>query len=74
MRDATLEFESTLTDRYQTTAPTAVRQALRLGKRDRIRYRSGCQRFRLSSRGACCSWWPIHRSIWMRRWIQPVTL
>lgn len=39
MRDSTLELESTLTDRYQTTVPTAVRQALRLGKRDRIRYR-----------------------------------
>lgn len=35
---ATLELESTLTDRYQTTVPGAVRRALRLGKRDRIRY------------------------------------
>ena len=35
---ATLELESTLTDRYQTTVPDAVRRALRLGKRDRIRY------------------------------------
>jgi antitoxin PrlF len=34
----TLELESTLTDRYQTTVPDAVRRALRLGKRDRIRY------------------------------------
>ena len=39
MRDPALELESTLTDRYQTTVPTAVRQALRLQKRDRIRYR-----------------------------------
>ena len=35
---ASLELESTLTDRYQTTVPNAVRRALRLGKRDRIRY------------------------------------
>ena len=35
---ATLELESTLTDRYQTTVPGAVRRALKLGKRDRIRY------------------------------------
>lgn len=35
---ATLELESTLTDRYQTTVPNAVRRALGLGKRDRIRY------------------------------------
>lgn len=34
----TLEVESSLTDRYQTTVPDAVRRALRLGKRDRIRY------------------------------------
>ena len=33
-----IELESTLTDRYQTTVPDAVRRALRLGKRDRIRY------------------------------------
>lgn len=32
------EAESTLTDRYQTTVPEAVRQALGLGKRDKIRY------------------------------------
>jgi len=31
-------LESTLTDRYQTTVPTAVRQALGLNKRDKIRY------------------------------------
>lgn len=35
---ATLESESTLTDRYQTTVPETVRRALRLGKRDRLRY------------------------------------
>lgn len=34
----TLEAESTLTDRYQTTVPETVRRALRLGKRDRIHY------------------------------------
>lgn len=33
-----LETQSTLTDRYQTTVPEPVRRALRLGKRDRIRY------------------------------------
>ncbi len=36
---AMLDFESTLTDRYQTTVPGSVRRALRLGKRDKIRYR-----------------------------------
>lgn len=35
---ATLETESTLTDRYQTTVPETVRRALRLGKRDKIHY------------------------------------
>lgn len=35
---ATLEVESTLTDRYQTTVPDPVRRALRLGKRDKIHY------------------------------------
>ena len=30
--------ESTLTDRYQTTVPENVRKALRLNKRDKIRY------------------------------------
>ena len=34
-----LEIESTLTDRYQTTVPDAVRRALKLSKRDRIVYR-----------------------------------
>lgn len=33
-----LEVESTLTDRYQTTVPETVRRALRLGKRDKIHY------------------------------------
>jgi antitoxin PrlF len=35
---ATLQLESTLTDRYQTTVPDAVRRALKLRKRDKIRY------------------------------------
>jgi antitoxin PrlF len=35
---ASLEVESTLTDRYQTTVPQTVRRALRLGKRDKIHY------------------------------------
>jgi antitoxin PrlF len=35
---AILSAESTLTDRYQTTVPDAVRKALHLGKRDRLRY------------------------------------
>lgn len=35
---ATLDAESTLTDRYQTTVPEPVRRALRLGKRDKIHY------------------------------------
>jgi antitoxin PrlF len=35
----TPELESTLTDRYQTTVPDGVRRALKLGKRDKIRYR-----------------------------------
>lgn len=34
----TLEVESTLTDRYQTTVPETVRRALSLGKRDKIHY------------------------------------
>lgn len=39
----TLEVESTLTDRYQTTVPETVRRALKLNKRDKIHYsiRSG---------------------------------
>ena len=35
---ATLEVESTLTDRYQTTVPETVRRALNLRKRDKIQY------------------------------------
>ena len=35
---AVLESESTLTERYQTTVPETVRRALRLGKRDKIRF------------------------------------
>ena len=35
---AAVQVESTLTDRYQTTVPETVRRALRLGKRDKIRY------------------------------------
>jgi antitoxin PrlF len=35
---ASLDVESTLTDRYQTTVPETVRRALRLGKRDKIHY------------------------------------
>ena len=35
---AVLEVESTLTERYQTTVPESVRRALRLGKRDKIRF------------------------------------
>lgn len=34
----TLEVESTLTDRYQTTVPEIVRLALCLSKRDKIHY------------------------------------
>lgn len=34
----TLEAESTLTDRYQTTVPETVRRALRLNKRDKLQY------------------------------------
>lgn len=33
-----LYVESTMTDRYQTTVPDAVRRALQLDKRDRLRY------------------------------------
>ena len=39
----TIDAESTLTDRYQTTVPETVRRVLRLGKRDKLHYqiRSG---------------------------------
>ena len=33
-----LEAESKLTERFQTTVPTAVRNVLRLGRNDRIHY------------------------------------
>lgn len=33
-----LETESTLTDRFQTTVPSVVRKALRLGKKDKIKF------------------------------------
>jgi len=36
-----MKAESTLTDRYQTTVPEAVRRALGLAKRDRIHYAIG---------------------------------
>jgi len=35
---ATLEVESTLTDRFQTTVPSSVRKALKLDKRDKLHY------------------------------------
>jgi len=38
MANSLLITESTLTDRYQTTVPDAVRKALHLGKREKIRY------------------------------------
>ena len=34
----TIDAESTLTDRYQTTVPETVRRVLRLGKRDKLHY------------------------------------
>lgn len=38
MATATIEAESTLTERYQTTVPQTVRRVLRLGKHDKIHY------------------------------------
>ncbi|MBE8167657.1 MAG: type II toxin-antitoxin system PrlF family antitoxin [Shewanella sp.] len=38
MAHTALETESTLTDRFQTTIPSTVRQALHLEKKDKIRY------------------------------------
>lgn len=38
MAKQVLHTESTLTDRYQTTIPEPIRQALHLGKRDKISY------------------------------------
>jgi antitoxin PrlF len=35
---STIEVESTLTDRYQTTVPETVRRALGLNKRDKVHY------------------------------------
>jgi antitoxin PrlF len=47
-----LELESTLTDRYQTTVPDAVRRTLRLGKRDKLRYQLQPNGAVLLTRGA----------------------
>ena len=38
MAQVALETESTLTDRFQTTVPSLVRQALHLDKKDKIKY------------------------------------
>lgn len=38
MAQVALVTESKLTDRFQTTVPSSVRQALHLGKKDRIKY------------------------------------
>ena len=38
MAQVALETESTLTDRFQTTVPSSVRQALHLEKKDKIKY------------------------------------
>lgn len=38
MAQVALETESTLTDRFQTTVPSSVRQALQLEKKDKIKY------------------------------------
>lgn len=35
---ASLQVESTLTDKYQATVPDAIRKALKLNKRDKIRF------------------------------------
>jgi len=35
---ALIQSKSTLTDRYQTTIPEPIREALHLGKRDKISY------------------------------------
>lgn len=39
--DTILKAESTLTNRYQTTIPEAVRRTLKLGKHDKIAYTVG---------------------------------
>ncbi|MYL24768.1 type II toxin-antitoxin system PrlF family antitoxin [Halomonas alkaliantarctica] len=36
--NTTIEDDSTLTDRYQTTIPASVRRVLKLKRRDRIHY------------------------------------
>ncbi|MDO7084471.1 type II toxin-antitoxin system PrlF family antitoxin [Pseudocolwellia sp. AS88] len=38
MLQKNLETESTLTDRFQTTVPSVVRQALHLEKKDKIKF------------------------------------
>ncbi|GAW95733.1 MULTISPECIES: type II toxin-antitoxin system PrlF family antitoxin [Colwellia] len=38
MIQAALEAESTLTERFQTTVPRVVRQALHLNKKDKIKF------------------------------------
>lgn len=38
MKHVLLRSESTLTDRYQTTIPEPIREAMHLGKRDKITY------------------------------------
>jgi len=38
MAQVALEAESTLTSRFQTTVPSPIRQALHLGKKDKIKY------------------------------------
>lgn len=38
MAQTALVSESKLTDRFQTTVPSPVRQALHLGKKDKIKY------------------------------------
>jgi len=38
MAQAALVSESKLTDRFQTTVPSLVRQALHLGRKDKIKY------------------------------------
>jgi len=38
MSKLSIESQSTMTDRYQTTVPTPVRKALNLTKRDKIKY------------------------------------
>ncbi|MCU7553386.1 type II toxin-antitoxin system PrlF family antitoxin [Alteromonas sp. ASW11-19] len=38
MANVTLETESTLTERFQTTVPSPVRKALHLKKKDKIKY------------------------------------